>query len=45
MMYDWLRELFRYAGRLDPQQWMFLLAVVIVIGVICLRGFGSRSQY
>lgn len=44
-MYGWIEDLFRYASRLDPQQWLFVLAVVIIIGLICLRGFGSRSQY
>jgi len=45
MIHGWIREIFRYAGRLDPQQWVLVLAVVIIIGLICMRGFGSRSQY
>jgi hypothetical protein len=44
-MYGWIREIFHYAGRLDPQQWLLVLIVVIIIGLVCLRGFGSRSQY
>jgi hypothetical protein len=39
------QEVLRYAGRLEPQQWLLVLAAAIVIGVICMRGFGSRSQY
>jgi hypothetical protein len=45
MIYNWIHEVFRFAGRLDPQQWLLVLLVVIIIGLICMRGFGSRSQY
>jgi hypothetical protein len=45
MVYNWIREVMHYADRLNPQQWLLVLAVVIIIGLICLRGFGSRSQY
>ena len=45
MAYNWIREVFHYAARLNPQQWLLVFGVVIVIGLICLRGFGSRSQY
>ena len=45
MVYNWIHELFRYASRLDPQQWLLVLGGVIIVGLVCLRGFGSRSQY
>jgi hypothetical protein len=45
MAYNWIREVLYYASRLDPQQWLLVLGAVIVIGLICLRGFGSRSEY
>jgi hypothetical protein len=45
MIYNWIREVIRYADRLSPQQWLLVLGVVIIIGLFCLRGFGSRSQY
>jgi hypothetical protein len=38
-------EVMRYADLLAPQQWLLVLGVVIVVGVLCLRGFGSRSNY
>jgi len=44
-MNNLIREVLRYADRLEPQHWLFVLAAVIVVGLICLRGFGSRSQY
>ena len=40
-----LRDLSRYVERMDMQHWMIVLVVAIVLGVCCLRGFGSRSQY
>jgi hypothetical protein len=40
-----IREILHLANRLDPQQWLLVLVVLIIIGLVCLRGFGSRSQY
>jgi len=45
MIYNWIHDVIRYASRLDPQQWLLVLIGVIVVGFLCLRGFGSRSQY
>jgi hypothetical protein len=45
MVYNWIRGVIHYADRLNPQQWLLVLGVVIIIGLVCLRGFGSRSQY
>ncbi len=44
-MYHFYRETMHYLGRLSPQGWLFVLAGVIIVGVICTRGFGSRSHY
>jgi hypothetical protein len=38
-------ELMNYANRLSPQEWVMVLVVTLVLGVLCLRGFGSRSNY
>ncbi|MGD0900678.1 MAG: hypothetical protein ABR915_22835 [Thermoguttaceae bacterium] len=38
-------DLMRWVDRSSPQQWLMLLAVVIIVGLVCLRGFGSRSGY
>jgi hypothetical protein len=27
------------------QEWLLVLLVVILLGLVCLRGFGSRSRY
>ncbi|MGQ9573816.1 MAG: hypothetical protein ACUVUC_00720 [Thermoguttaceae bacterium] len=39
------RELMRMVNRLDAQEWLLILAGVVVVGWVCLRGFGSRSSY
>lgn len=32
-------------GEFDRTQWIFILIGVVVVGFICLRGFGSRKAY
>lgn len=39
------RNLMRMADRMDTQEWALVLIGVIVVGFLCLRGFGSRSDY
>jgi len=34
-----------YAGQLDRQQWIAVSVLVLVLGLITMRGFGSRSNY
>ena len=35
----------RNAAQLDRQHWVILSVVVFVVGLVCMRGFGSRSNY
>jgi len=44
LMHLW-REIVRFAERLGPQEWVMLMAAMIVVAFVCMRGFGSRSQY
>jgi hypothetical protein len=44
-MVDMWRQIMRHAGRMGPQEWVLVLAAMIVVGLICMRGYGSRSQY
>ena len=44
MGYLW-REILRYVDRMGPQEWLLVLAAMIVVAFFCMRGFGSRSQY
>ena len=39
------RNVMRMVNYMDAQDWLLVLVGVIVVGVFCLRGFGSRSQY
>jgi hypothetical protein len=34
-----------YAGQLDRQQWVVISFLVLGLGLLTLRGFGSRSNY
>jgi hypothetical protein len=34
-----------YAGQLDRQQWIVLSVLVLILGLITMRGFGSRNNY
>jgi hypothetical protein len=44
MGYLW-REILRYADRMGPREWFLVLAAMLIVAVVCMRGFGSRSQY
>jgi hypothetical protein len=35
----------RLAGQLDRQQWIIVSVLVLVLGLVTMRGFGSRSNY
>jgi hypothetical protein len=39
------QDLMRYGSHMGAQQWFWVLAAMIVVAVVCMRGFGSRSQY
>ena len=40
-----VEDVTRSAGRLDQQQWIIVSVLVLVLGLITLRGFGSRNSY
>jgi hypothetical protein len=44
-LHDLYYQLLNYANRLTPQQWVMVLTVTLVLGMLCLRGYGSRSNY
>ena len=39
------RKAMRIIENLDNHEWALVLLVVVVIGCLCMRGFGSRSNY
>jgi hypothetical protein len=44
-MYHVYRQVSHFIERMGPQEWILVLAVIIFIGCLTLRGFGSRSKY
>ena len=44
-MDELFRQVTRFLDGLDAQQWLLVLIGVVVVGLVCLRGFGSRSDY
>lgn len=44
-IHDVYRFVMRWAGGLDRTEWLMLLAGAFVVGILTLRGFGSRSSY
>ncbi len=44
-MSDLYQQALRYANLMDTQQWMLLCLTVIAVGLFCMRGFGSRSNF
>ena len=39
------REIMHGIDRMGTQQWVLALVALVVTGIFCLRGFGSRSEY
>ena len=39
------REVMRFIEGMDAQDWLLALLAVVVVGLFCMRGFGSRSDY
>lgn len=35
----------RLSGQFDRQTWIFIFFGVLAVGMICMRGFGSRTKY
>jgi hypothetical protein len=40
-----VRDIMRLIDRMGPQEWLYALVAVVFVGILCLRGFGSRSSY
>jgi hypothetical protein len=45
MVWDVLEKIACHLTGLDRQHWILLSVVALVVGVVCLRGFGSRTNY
>jgi hypothetical protein len=38
-------EVLSFVEHMEPQHWLFVLAGMIVVGVLCMKGMGSGSHY
>ncbi len=43
--YQFYDQTMQFIQRLTMQQWLYVLRGAVVIGVLCLRGFGSRTSF
>ena len=39
------REVMRFIEHMDTQEWLLVLFAAVIAGLLCMRGFGSRSNY
>jgi hypothetical protein len=39
------REITRLVDHMGMREWFWVMAAMIVVGLVCLRGFGSRSKF
>jgi hypothetical protein len=40
-----LDDSWRWFNNLNREEWLIVLAVFAITGFLCLRGFGSRSEF
>ncbi len=45
MLWDLYRSAMAWFAHLHRQEWLVLLLIVTVLGVLCMRGYGSRTNY
>jgi hypothetical protein len=45
VMEHFFNDLVRYVNHMDAQEWVYVLAGMLIVGFVCMRGFGSRSSY
>lgn len=39
------RQAMRFIEGMGIQEWLLVLFGVVIVGLLCMRGFGSRSDY
>jgi len=42
---EFCSEAMRWIDQMTTTHWFLVLVIVVVIGCVCMRGFGSRSNY
>lgn len=44
-LFDVGGKVIEHVGELTYEQWGIVLGIALVVGVFCLRGYGSRKSY
>jgi hypothetical protein len=44
-MDKYVYEVLYVIDHMEPQHWLMVLAGVIAVGYLCMKGIGSRSHY
>ena len=44
-MWHYYNTAMNWLNRLDRQEWFLILLTAMAVGALCLRGFGSRTDY
>jgi hypothetical protein len=44
-MWRYYDKLIAWLEALNETEWFVLLVMVLILGALCLRGFGSRKNY
>ncbi len=44
-VFEFGNEINQLAGKFDRQTWVFIFFGVLVLGMVCMKGFGSRTGY
>ena len=39
------RETMRVIDRMGTHEWALVMGAMIIVAIVCMRGFGSRSKY
>lgn len=45
MVWRYIDQVTQQASSLDRQHWVLLSVLVLGLGMLCMRGFGSRTNY
>lgn len=44
-MWQLFDDFLRYVDHMSRGEWLVLVAVCLVIGLLCMKGLGSRTSY
>ena len=44
-MNQYFHKVMRFLEHIDPQEWLLVICGVVIVGLVCMRGFGSRRYY